>query len=364
MRTRVALLAAVILAALVAVPAASASAKSDASWSASSNPSLVRLSRRALPSYFPKKRHVCRKGYAGRYVKVKVRHHKKKVRRFECIGKPVKPPAAGVKPRPVQPPITSPPSSNPTTPAGSVRASIDPSYTQDPANGLHVTWAYSASDTSGDLPTGTLTLTVQEPNTAGSSGSCSMDVGGSVTGGTCTQALPHYGDWNVTVSYVGNDPTVAPATQTETDDIEPLPAPPAPPPVATTTSLTVGTTTSYSEAGPPPLNWILWDGSTPITVASSDPDNAGFVLSLTITGSDGSSQTLTGAVTTGNSCALQFGRTIGYNYPDTTGVSGCGLTSTELASGDVLTVSATSTGSDGYLPSTSDTEPVTLPWTL
>lgn len=122
-------------------------------------------------------------------------------------------------------PVTPPaPVSTPAPTTQVVRATIDPSYTQDAADNLKVTWTYSASVTDGSLPDGNLSLTVQEPNAAGPSGGCTIPVGGSVYQGTCTIELPAYGNWNVTVSYVGSSSTVAPNTSTDTEKIEPLPA--------------------------------------------------------------------------------------------------------------------------------------------
>jgi hypothetical protein len=300
--------------------------------------------------YFPKTGHACKAHYVRKQVKVRERRHGKwvKVKRAECIAKP----KAKVKPKPI------------TTAAAKpvVRATIDPSYTQDPSDNLKVTWTYSAADTSGDLPDGTLSLSVQEPNAAGSSGGCSMDVGANVTGGTCTQELPHYGSWNVTVSYVGASTTVAPATSTDTEDIEPLRVAPVAP-VATTTSLSVGAGTYHTEQGPPPENWVEYYGPSTIDMASSDPSNPGFALSLTIT-STTNTQTISGAPVTVDECALVFTKTVGLNVDPSTSIGGCGIPDTKLATGDTLNVSATSAASPGYLPATSSTVAVVPPWTL
>jgi hypothetical protein len=301
--------------------------------------------------YYPKPHARCRSGYVRKTVRVRERKHHKwiKVKRAECVAK--------AKAKTEAKPTTTKPAVTPI-----VRAAIDPSYTQDSSDNLRVTWTYSASDTSGDLPDGTLSLSVQEPNTAGSSGGCSMDVGGNVAGGTCTQELPHYGDWDVTVSYTGASTTVAPATSTDTEDIEALPVA-AVVPVATTTSLSVSDGTLQIEQGPPTLNWTYWYETSTINVSSSDPSNAGLVLSLTIDGDNGS-QTITGSSVTGDGCGLFFDKIVGDNADPSTTVSGCGIPDTVLATGDTLSVNATSTASFGYLPATSSTVAVTPPWTL
>ena len=118
---------------------------------------------------------------------------------------------------------TPPPPPPPTTGGPTVRANIDPSYTQDPGNPLKVTWAYDAGVDDGTLPYGTLSLTVYQHGQVASAGGCTIDVGGPVTGGNCTQVLPQYGAYDVTVSYASSSSSVAPSTATETDTIEPLP---------------------------------------------------------------------------------------------------------------------------------------------
>ena len=309
--------------------------------------------------YVPKVGQACRTNYRREVVRIRERHHGHLVRRHGRLVYVRQARCVYVEP---VPPVTSPTPVPTLTPV--VRATIDPAYTQNTSDNLRVTWSYSASDTSGDLPTGTLALSVQEPNAAGSSGGCSMDVGGTLTGGTCTQELPHYGDWAVTVTYAGASITVAPATSTEIEDIEPLPRAPVAP-IATTTSLSVTTYTPYTEQGPPPLDWLYYYGEAGMNITSSDPSNAGVVLSLTIGDSNGSSRTITGSATpTADGCALLFAKTIGYNVDPSTSISGCGIPPTALASGDELSASVTSTASDGYLPSTSPTVAVPPPWTL
>ena len=175
----------------------------------------------------------CRSGFTRETVRVPERRHGRIVRRHHRIvfvrvercerRRTVKP--ATPDPVTLPAPPTSTPAPAPASVLPVVRASIDPSYTQDPTDNLKVTWTYSASaGTSAALPTGTLSLNVTEPGHVGSSGGCTMNVTAAVTGGTCTQELPNYGAWNVTVSYTGASTTVAPASSTDTETIEPLPA--------------------------------------------------------------------------------------------------------------------------------------------
>ena len=169
----------------------------------------------------------CHRGHVAKRVRVRRRSHKHPgqfvwVRKWRCVK--AKHHAAPVvttpTPAPASPSVVAP--TNPSSPA--VRANLDPSYTQDASDWLRVTWDYSAGVTDGTLPPGTLSLAVSEPNAAGASGGCIINVGGTTTGGTCTVELPQYGDWNVTVTYNGASATVAPSTQTDTEKIEPPPA--------------------------------------------------------------------------------------------------------------------------------------------
>lgn len=169
--------------------------------------------------YVPKHGAACKTHYVRHVVKIRERRHGKLVRRHHKIVYVRQVRCVYVQPKPTPKPV---PPVTLGAPMSVVRAAIDPSFTQDPSDNLKVTWSYSAAS-ADNLPDGTLTLAVQEPNKAGSSGGCTMNVSAAQTGGTCTQELPHYGSWNVTVTYTGASQTVAPATSTDTEDIEPLP---------------------------------------------------------------------------------------------------------------------------------------------
>jgi hypothetical protein len=124
---------------------------------------------------------------------------------------------------------TTTPTPTPTTPTTPttppvVRASIDPSFTQDASDNLKVTWTYSAGATGSALPDGVLAFTVTPAGgTLGPVGGCTINVGAVTNGGTCTIELQNYGDYQTTVTYTGSGAAIAPSTSTETDSIEPLP---------------------------------------------------------------------------------------------------------------------------------------------
>ena len=172
----------------------------------------------------------------------------------------------------------------PPTTAAPVRAHVDPTFTQNAANPLEVTFAYSASITDGTLPVGTLSLTITAPGQVSVAGGCTMNVGGSVYGGNCTVTLPYFGDWQVTTTYAG---ATAGSTSTETvtvpgvnPTVPPTTAPSNPVGVVldpTTTAAPTTTTAPTTTAAPtttlptPVVAWSSWgitgvrNGTGPIT---------------------------------------------------------------------------------------------------
>jgi hypothetical protein len=244
--------------------------------------------------YVPRAHHACKAHYVKRTVRIAKRHHGKLVRRHHRIVMVRQTRCVLVAPTTAKPPVTSP---APTLAAPTVvRAGIDPSFTQDPSDNLRVTWSYSVSS-NGALPDGTLTLTVQEPSKTGSSGGCTINVGGDVTGGTCTQELPHYGAWNVTVSYSGASTTVAPATSTDTEDIEPLPVPPPPPPAPITLTKVWGTDAPSSQ---PIVSATVIGSTASVQVTDSNFEGA---ASVVVSDQNGDSCT---ATVNGSSAACQM----------------------------------------------------------
>ena len=197
--------------------------------------SLLAVAHAATAStfYVPKAHQACKPSYHRETVKVRelrrvvkhgkvswvtVRRHGKivYVKQTRCVLIPPKTPAPTVTA-----PAPAPTAATATAPLP-VRAGIDPAYTQDPTDPLRVTWDYSAS--AAVLPLGTLALTVSEPNAVASSGGCVINVGGPTKGSSCTLELPHYGLWQVAVTFAGSSTNVTPSTSTDTEDIEPLPA--------------------------------------------------------------------------------------------------------------------------------------------
>ncbi len=127
-------------------------------------------------------------------------------------------------------PTRTAPAPAPTTPAPpaparavTLHAQLDPSFVQSPTNPLAVTYFYSASATVGsenepNLPGGILNLY--------SDGllACSINVGGSITGGECLVTYQAAGPQTVVVTYSSDSVSV---TETYTENIEK----PEPPPL-------------------------------------------------------------------------------------------------------------------------------------
>lgn len=250
--------------------------------------------------YIPRAHHACRTHYRrtvvrvdktrrvrrhGHMVTIRVRRHGHvvKVRQVRCVRRTVKKPT------------TTTPVTTTATPIAS-HANIDPTFTQDSNDNLKVTWSYSADAGINPLPPGTLALSVQEPNAAGPSGGCTMNVDSAQTGGTCTVELPSYGRWNVTVSYAGSSSTVSPGTATDTETIEPLP---------TTVTKTWGTSTP---TGNPTVAATVIGNSASVTVSDQNfegassvivSDNLGDSCTATVSGSQATCQmTVTGTPST------------------------------------------------------------------
>jgi hypothetical protein len=131
--------------------------------------------------------------------------------------------------------------------------SLDPSFTQDPANPLDVTYAYSASATENgvslnkqaSLPSGVLEFFDNGQLV------CSTAVGGDTTGGTCEVLYTAYGDQAVDVVYDSGSSSTTTGDETETI------VPPAT--YSTTTTLAVGAQTT--------------NGSYPVTATVVDSNN-------------------------------------------------------------------------------------------
>lgn len=245
--------------------------------------------------YVPKHHQACKASFKREVVKIRERRHGKLVRRHHkvVIVRQVRcvyvAPKKTTKPTTTLPPVST---GAPTQGFPTVRAGIDPSFTQDANDNLRVTWDYSTSSSSGSLPDGTLSLAVSEPGKTGNSGGCSMNVGLQVTGGQCTVELSRYGNWSVTVSYAGSDAQVAPATSTDTEDIEPLP---------TTVSKTWGTD---APSNTPSVSATVIGSQAEVQVTDSNYEGAtslqvsdqnGDTCTATITGTQAACQMAVGA---------------------------------------------------------------------
>jgi hypothetical protein len=198
----------------------------------------------------------------------KTERHKVKGKMVRYIGCVYVAPKAAT-PTTVPGSTTGAPVSSMSTHTGTSRAAIDPSYTQDPANPLKVTFSYSASETDGNLPNGVLSL-YWGPSTQSQTLACSINVGGATTGGQCTITFPAYGTEYVTTTYVSGTNS---ATQTDIEDIK------NPNPVVTTTTTTT----------------TLAPSTTTVLLVSSSTYSTGhrFVLTATVTDQNGATVTVT-----------------------------------------------------------------------
>jgi PASTA domain len=120
------------------------------------------------------------------------------------------------------------------------KTKVDPSFTQNPQNPLQVTYAYSGDATesvngvtvdlaaAGELPPGVLNFYASYDQAAGSPEQliCSINVGGTVSGGSCTVTYSATGTYQVTTQYLPTGYT--PVTETDEENIQPF---------ATTTTL-------------------------------------------------------------------------------------------------------------------------------
>lgn len=108
----------------------------------------------------------------------------------------------------------------------SYKATVDPTFVQDPTNPLQVTYTYDADAVEvangntenlgqiGQLPAGILNFYSQGTL------ECSMNVGGAVYSGTCTVTYPNTGTYTVETQYIPNGVTAVLETDQET--IEPF----------------------------------------------------------------------------------------------------------------------------------------------
>jgi hypothetical protein len=174
-----------------------------------------------VKKYKPKPDARCRTHYVKRAETIKEHKHGKvvKVKQTWCVYFALK---------------TKAPTTTTTAAAAApvLGITLDPAYTQ---SGLAITYTYSATATTNGSPDSSLPAGVLSLYSDGLL-ACSINVGGSITGGTCTVTYAAYGAHTLNVIYdAGSDSAT---TGNETETIEPPAPPPTPAPVATTTTVT------------------------------------------------------------------------------------------------------------------------------
>jgi hypothetical protein len=172
--------------------------------------------------------HHCKAGYARKVERVKVhRHHRTyRVRVTFCVRVVPK-----VAPKPAAPTLTAPSAVLPT--GVKLHAHLDPTLVQSPNNPFAISYRYSASATRLTAPT----IEAPEPSLpegilnlyADGLLKCSINVGGSTTGGECpvTETM---GTHTVVTTYASGQ---ASATETSAEQVNPFPT------IATTTALAI-----------------------------------------------------------------------------------------------------------------------------
>ena len=109
-----------------------------------------------------------------------------------------------------------------------VKGSTDPTatiaVTTPQAPPVPITFDYSASVSSGDLPDGVITFTVEASGSLSATATCSTTVVSATTStvdGSCTKNIPGWGNYDLITNYSSGLGTVATTATTETVDIEP-----------------------------------------------------------------------------------------------------------------------------------------------
>ncbi len=248
----------------------------------------------------------CKAHYTGIVEKVSVREHGRTVKVRETFCVYVAPKKAAAKAPATTPPATTttatPTTPTPSTPAPvslvTLHADLDPSFTQDSSNPLAVTYSYSASATetvngvtkpTASLPPGVLNLYSEGLL------KCSINVGGSITGGKCFVTYSEYGAHTVVVEYLSG--TTNATTGNETETIEPP---------AITVRNAWGTTAPTN--GPASTIKITRGSSAAVTLTDANfegaisvglTDNLGDTCTAPVTGAEAScSMAVTGAPST------------------------------------------------------------------
>jgi hypothetical protein len=298
----------------------------------------------------PKHGH-CRKNYWKRVETVKKREHHKTVKVKEAFCVYITPKETAAK----APATTTPTHSSPT-PVGLVtlHAHLDPSFVQSATNPLAVTYRYSASATetingvpnpNPNLPSGVLNLHSDGLLV------CSINVGGSTTGGECPVTYGTTGAHTVVTTYVAGTTS---ATETDTEQINPF---------STTTAIAASAWSSRK--GKLGETWDALELTPSVVgqygvVLTPAPFSGPHIMITMTDEANGSHETFAG------SGPLVFSIELGspengyteYAHGEGYKETGGHLTLTE---GDELAVTATYSGSPGYAPSSSLAAVTTAP---
>jgi hypothetical protein len=170
----------------------------------------------------PKHEH-CRALYVRKITRVKRREHGRIVKVHETV-------CIYIAPKPIpnttaKPPVTTITGTTTTPPDVKLNVHLDPSFTQNPADPLIVTYAYSAS-TEEDNIVGAALIAPSLPSGVlafYSDGmlACSINVGDNTSAGECTIDYSHFGAHAVDAIYSSGETSAT--TGVETEQIEPPP---------------------------------------------------------------------------------------------------------------------------------------------
>jgi hypothetical protein len=289
----------------------------------------------------PKREH-CRAHYVKKVERVKVREHGRtvKVRETVCVYvAPKKTPVKATTPAATTPAPTTPAPASPA-PIVTLHSHLDPSFVQDPSNPLAVTYSYSASATetingtpspNPNLPTGILNLY--------SDGllKCSINVGGSTTGGECPVTYSATGKHTVITTYTSG--TLS-ATETYVEQIEPY--------ATTTTDSAKRERVTYYEN--------VWTVTVSVTAPNGNAVSGELQYTLLDTTGDAAYGPTedSGPRPTSTVCTLQE-QTLWYEKGEPLSFGFCGGLSLEASKTDSVVLKVSFLGAPGYLPSTGST---------
>lgn len=187
----------------------------------------------------------------------------------------------------------------------SYKASVDPSFTQDPTDPLVVTYDYSADAIATNdslsinlaqddaLPDGVLNLYSSTTPNGPEALYCSMEVGGATSDGACPITYSDTGTYNVTTEYIPSG--TAAVTETDQETISPF---------STSTNLTA-TSIACGALVPSslpndPSGGVLQEGCYTLALSSTAPVAPAFVATPTVN----DAQQNAGIMAPGDTCTL------------------------------------------------------------